>query len=179
MTDMAPSAPAPRRPGANRWLAIGLIVSVAINLAFLGWGAVRMAGFHRWMERPSIRVEDQIARHLPDHAARAFREAMVQAHKGNAISLQRMRYDIAQALAAEPYDHAKLEALLNRHRNRLDQFQISLQAGLLAAADAMTPEERKAYAERMLRHGPPHRGRPPRPGDQMEDRPPPAPPPGR
>ncbi|HEX6957424.1 MAG TPA: periplasmic heavy metal sensor [Ferrovibrio sp.] len=177
MTDTAPPAPAPRRSAANRWLAIGLIVSVAINLAFIGWGATRMAGFHRMSPRTSDQVEEQIARRLPEHAAHAFREAMDHARKGNKASFQQMRYDIAQALATEPYDRARLEALLRQHRQRMDQFQQSLQAGLLAAADAMTPEERKAYAERMLRHGPPrHRPSPP-PADAREDGSPP--PPGR
>src|SRR3546814_12943008 len=71
---------------------------------------------------------------------------------------------IAAAIAADPYDRARLAALLDEHRRRLDTFQEGIQSGLLAAVDAMTPEQREQYAERMLRHGPP--GAPPRPEDR-------------
>ena len=70
-----------------------------------------------------------------------------------------LRRDIAEALAAEPFDKARFEALLAEHRGRLDRFQQGLQAGLLAAAETMTPEQRKEYAERMLRHGRRDKGR--------------------
>lgn len=162
MAEPTPTTPTQQKSRLNRWLAIGLIVSVALNLGFIGWGAARWIKYSRFAERPAVHFEERVARHLPDNAAKAFRNAMEGTRRSSALSFYDLRRDIASALAAEPYDRAKLEALLSEHRNRLDQFQIGMQAGLLAAADAMTPEQRKRYAEYMLRHGP--RGeRPPGP----------------
>ncbi|WP_298722571.1 periplasmic heavy metal sensor [uncultured Ferrovibrio sp.] len=154
MAETAPISPAPQKSRMNRWLAIGLIISVAFNLAFIGWGATRFVKFRSMTEQSSVHFVDRIARKLPDNAARAFRQAVENSRKSQAVSFSDLRRDIASALAAEPYDRARLEALLQEHRNRLDQFQTGIQAGLLAAADAMTPEQRKHYAEHMLRHGP-------------------------
>lgn len=152
MADTASPTPTPAaRP--NRWLKIALIVSLALNVAFIAWGATRFVKYRHIGERPGSMIEQRIARHLPDEAAMAFRKAVTETRKGQPVSFAALRDDIAQALAAEPFDRARFEALLAEHRSRLDNFQQGLQAGLLAAADAMTPEQRKAYAERMLRHG--------------------------
>lgn len=157
MADSTSPAPASgSRP--NRWLKIALIVSLALNVAFIAWGATRFVKFRHMGERPGSMIEERIAHHLPDDAADAFRRAMAETRRGQAVSFSALRDDIAEALAVEPFDRARLEALLAEHRGRLDAFQQSLQAGLLAAAEAMTPEERKRYAEKMLRHGGRHRG---------------------
>lgn len=67
-----------------------------------------------------------------------------------------------------------LAAVLDEHRRRLDHLQAGMQAGMLAAADAMTPEQRREFAERMLRRGP---GPGPGPKHLRGDMPPPPPPP--
>ncbi|MEK9969261.1 MAG: periplasmic heavy metal sensor [Ferrovibrio sp.] len=139
----------------NRWLAVGLILSVALNVGFLGFGAVRAYKYREAAERKTWQIEEQIARRLPDNAARAFRHAFEDGRKGGGmVSHYQMRRDLAAALGAEPYDHNRLAAVLAEHRQRLDQLQSGMQAGLLAAADAMTPEQRKEFAERLSRRGP-------------------------
>lgn len=155
-------AAAPAKPRLNRWLAAGLIASVAVNLAFAGFGAVRYYKFRELTERRNAKIEEQIARRLPDNAAKAFREAFEHGRKDGALSQHQMRRELAAALGTEPYDHNRLAAVLAEHRQRLDQLQQNMQSGLLAAADAMTPEQRRDFAERMLRRGPP--GPPPPPG---------------
>ena len=158
MAETTPLAPAPKAR-ASRWLKIGLIASLALNVAFIGWGATRFVKYHRMGERPGAQIEERIARRLPDNAAQAFRQAMDTNRGGEPISFHALRRDIAEALAAEPFDRARFEALMSEHRGRLDRFQQGLQAGLLAAADTMTPEQRKDYAEKMLRHGRRHKDR--------------------
>lgn len=172
------TAPAPKSK-LNRWLAIGLIASVAVNLAFIGFGATRFYKHRDMAERRGAQIEDQFARRLPDNAAKAFREAFEQSRKGGAVSHWQMRRDLGAALGAEPYDRPKLEAVLAEHRQRLDQLQQGLQAGLLAAADAMTPEQRREYAEKLMRRGPPDGPRGPMggPPHMRGDGPPPPPPP--
>lgn len=143
----------------NRWLKVALIISLAFNVAFIAWGATRFLKHKRMGDRPGHMIEERISDRLPPDAARAFREAIAASRQGQQpVSLHALRDDIAKSLAAEPFDRARFEALLSEHRNRLDGFQQGLQAGLLAAADAMTPEQRRAYAEKMLRHGPRERG---------------------
>lgn len=154
----APVTPAdqPRRPRFNRWLAAGLIVSVAVNLAFVGWGAARYIHHSRLADRPpSGQIEDQLTRRMPDRAASAFRAAIEKNERVPRGTFLRFHREVVAAIAAEPYDRAKLATLLDEHRHRLDTFQESIQAGLLAAIDAMTPEERQQYARDMLRRGPP------------------------
>lgn len=156
------SSPAPQKSRLNRWLAIALVASVAVNLAFVGWGATRWWKFHRMSERPASQFEEQVAKRLPDNAAKAFRKAMEATRKGDPVSFHQLRRDIAEALATEPFDRARFEALLEEHRQRLDQFQRGMQLGLLAAAETMSPEQRQEYAQRMLRRGPPPPPPPPR-----------------
>lgn len=174
MVDPVSPIPTPKSK-LNRWLAIGLIASVALNLGFASFGAVRFFKYREMAEKRGAQIEDQFARRLPDNAARAFRQAFEEGRKGGAISHNQMRRDLGAALSAEPYDRARLAAVLGEHRQRLDQMQQGLQAGLLAAADAMTPEQRREYAERMLRRGPPGgpMGGPPH---MRGDMPPPPPP---
>ena len=43
----------------NRWLAIALIVSVAINLGFAGFGAVRYFKYREFAERRDWQIEDR------------------------------------------------------------------------------------------------------------------------
>ncbi|MFN4311267.1 MAG: periplasmic heavy metal sensor [Ferrovibrio sp.] len=151
----APPPPQAQKTRINRWLAVGLIASVAINLAFIGWGATRFVKYSRWMDRDRAHIEEQFARRLPDEAGKAFRKAFEKTRKGDAFTLREMNRELATALAAEPYNRDRLEAALLEHRRRLDQLQQGLQAGLLAAADAMTPEERSKLARKLMRHGPP------------------------
>lgn len=175
MTDASPLPPAPKSR-MNRWLAIGLIVSVALNLGFIGFGATRFYKFRNMDRMPATQVEDQVARRLPDHAAEAFRKAVREHREPGMTPFHQMRRELAETLAADPFDRDKFARLLADHRDRLDDFQQGMQAGLLAAADAMTPAERREYAGRLLRHGPP--GMPPR-RDREPGRgapPPPSPP---
>lgn len=179
MADTA--APITPKPKLNRWLAGALILSVALNIGFMSFGAVRFFKYREMAERRGAQIEDQFARRLPDNAAKAFREAFEESRKGGAVSHWQMRRDLGAALGAEPYDRARLAAVLAEHRQRLDQLQQGLQAGLLAAADAMTPEQRRDYAEKMMRRGPP--GGPPMMGPgggppHMRGDGPPPPPPG-
>ncbi|MCW0232683.1 MAG: periplasmic heavy metal sensor [Ferrovibrio sp.] len=157
MSDTVTPPPASAAPKSrlNRWLAIGLIASVALNIGFASFGAVRFFKYRELAERRGWQIEDQVARKLPDNAAKAFRHAFEDGRKGGAISHNQMRRDLGAALGAEPYDHNRLAAVLAEHRQRLDQLQAGMQAGLLAAADAMTPDQRREFAARMLRRGPP------------------------
>jgi hypothetical protein len=107
---------------------------------------------------------------MPERAASAFRTALEKNERLPRGTFLRFHREVAAAIAAEPYDRNKLATLLNEHRQRLDTFQEGVQAGLLAAIDAMTPEQRQDYARDMLRRGPP--GPPPRPGRDLPPLPP-------
>lgn len=157
---MADTATPPAAPKArlNRWLAAGLIVSVAINLALVGFAATRFYKYRSMDRMPASHAEEQVARRLPDHAAQAFRKAVEESRKPGLKPFHEMRRELAETLAAEPFDRARFASLLAQHRDRLADFQQGMQAGLLAAADAMTPAERREYSERLLHMGPPGMG---------------------
>lgn len=152
MSEQFPSTPAVApKPRAPRWIIIALTVSVAINVAAIGWGATRFYMFRDMAREPMNRIEMGIARHLPPAAAEAFRKAAHDEMAKNRFSLSETRRDISGALGAEPFDPAKLESVMAARRKNLEQIQIAVQNGLLAAAQAMTPEERHKYAERIGR----------------------------
>src|SRR5690606_39435614 len=129
MADSTSPAPASgSRP--NRWLKIALIVSLALNVAFIAWGATRFVKFRHIGERPGSMIEERIAHHLPDDAADAFRRAMAETRRGQAVSFSALRDDIAEALAAEPVDRARLEAL-DRKSTRVNSSHVHISYAVL------------------------------------------------
>lgn len=161
MTDQNANPPAaPAKARVNKWLAAGLILSVAVNLGVGGFAVARHMKFRNMEARGAQGFEEQVARRLPGPAAEAFRKAFGE-HRPDRSERMFLRQELSAALAVEPYDSARVATVLAEQSRRLDDLRKGMQAGLLAAADAMTPEERRKFAERLERHG--HRGdRPPR-----------------
>lgn len=155
MTDTTNSNPAGTpKPRVNRWLAIALTASVALNLLGLGWGATRYYKHREMARAPFTQLEGRFAKHLPASAATAFRTELEKTREAiGPLAFGNVRRDLAAALSAEPFDAAALRSVMDRQRARMDQFQSGMQNALLAAAEAMTPEERKRYAEKLGRVG--------------------------
>jgi len=150
-TDTASPSPKPR---ANRWLVIALTASVALNLAAIGWGASRYYKHREMARAPFTQLEGRFAKHLPASAAQAFRTELEKTRQAvGPLAFGAVRRDLATALAAEPFDANALQAAMEQQRKRLEQFHTGMQSALLAAAQAMTPEERKLYAEKLGRMG--------------------------
>ncbi|MBX3456550.1 periplasmic heavy metal sensor [Ferrovibrio sp.] len=156
MTDNIPTAPdnVPAKPRGKPWLKIALTASLALNLAFVGWGAAQFYKHKQFARAPLTAAGERIDRMLPEKAARAFREEMDKTRKQlGPISFGEERRALAEALAAEPFDIAKLRDSMTAQRSKMATFQEGLQNSLLAAAEAMTPAERKEYAQKLKHMG--------------------------
>ena len=148
------TAPAAPKARVNRWLAIALTASVALNLLGLGWGATRYYKHREIARAPFAQIEGRFAKHLPENAARAFRTELDKTRQAvGPLAFGEVRREMAGALAAEPFESAALRAAMDKQRSRMEVFQTGMQNALLAGAEAMTPEERKRYAEKLSRLG--------------------------
>lgn len=134
----------------NRWLAIVLGVSVALNLFFLGFLSAR--AFQRGephAERPP---------HV-GHAARQRRsrqrqrtfdwmtDAQRDELRPRRRALRGSRHAVEDALRAEPFDREKLSQALGELRRQTDEIQASVHQFMLLRADSMTGEERRRLAD--------------------------------
>lgn len=157
MADTASSNPTPNPAPTTgnkgrRWLIIALTASVALNLAVIGWAGARFYKHREWAAAPFGQIERRVARHLPPAAADAFRAEIAKVGE-TGPSFGPVRRELSEALGAEPYDPAKLAAAMTARRQQLERFHTAMQNGLLAAANAMTPAERKEYAEKLAKFG--------------------------
>ena len=160
-TPTPPPTPAPTPPRRRlRWL---LVASLGLNLLLVGLalGAILRGPPERIAAGPAL---GHYARALPEADRRELGRALHASRADWAPSrdaLRGQRAAFAEALTADPYDHARVVALLE------DELRLSADLGsrgsaLLAAQIArMTPEARAAFAERLQesRRRDPPRGR--------------------
>jgi len=137
----------------KRWIIIALSVSVALNLALLGFMAGRMVEGRTMPPRmdPSLAFFP-VLRDLPEQRQRELRPAVRESLRTARPAMRRMRSaqrDIQTALHQEPYAEAELAAALEAFRKALSSSQESSHTALLRLAAAMTPAERAQLAEAM------------------------------
>jgi uncharacterized membrane protein len=133
----------------RRWLAVALVVSVGINLLFVGIAAGRYFT-HRGFERPGEPIAERIGRALPPEAGEIFRNELRQRRPDIAsarLALREARQEVRTALAAEPFDPARLEAALGEMRRRGLSLQQTMHESMVASARQMSPEARRRLAE--------------------------------
>jgi uncharacterized membrane protein len=149
---------APPRP--CRWLAIGLLASLSVNLLIAGLiaGAALTQGRAppddpRVAERVLIplglglyaRALDPEDRHALIQDATGQRDALRPAR----AEMRRNMADLARAVRAEPYDADAVRAVLSRQRAAV---AVPLRVGedvLVARLAGMSPEARAAFADRI------------------------------
>jgi uncharacterized membrane protein len=144
----------------SKWLTISLALSVAINLALVGFLAGR-AGLRPGMAMPpdpslgAFRVLRQIP-------LRPLLREQLEAVRPDLHRLRGAQADVRSALDAEPYDARALEAALAEFREALAASQKHSHEALERLAAHMTREERRQLLAAMD-HGPRvHRPPPPR-----------------
>lgn len=149
------------RPGLGRWGRVALVLSLMLNLAFLGIGAGAVIGHAK---RGPMMVRDlgfgPYTGALSDADRRALREAFAAARPGLRDIRREWRAEmqgLVTALRAEPYDPEAARTILaaqqERNRERLELGQRLL----IDRLAAMAPEDRHAFADRleeMLRRPP-------------------------
>ncbi|WP_415184026.1 periplasmic heavy metal sensor [Phaeovulum sp.] len=154
-TDDTGAVAAPK-PGMRGWVRAVFIVSLALNLVVLGVVAGGVIGHAK--HPPRHRVSSISMGPFTASLSREDREALrrdAEAEGQDFRAMQRAaRADYARliaALRADPWNKAEVQAVLDGHRMRtLERIEIGgrLMFGRIAA---MTPDERKAFADRLDR----------------------------
>jgi uncharacterized membrane protein len=155
----------PPPPGRRRrWLGLALVLSLAVNLFLVGilaggWLARGpAAGFDPAAGPASI---PHMIRALPPTARDAALERFAErrrALRGQMTALRRARQSVYEALTAEAFDRAALEAALGDLREQVAALQAGLHEAIVAVAERLEAEDRREMAE-TLRGLARHRGR--------------------
>ena len=162
MVDPTPTE-APKRRSMPLWLRVVLVLSLAGNLLVIGLivGVASSPKGPRGSERIAGDVgAAPFVRALEGEDRRALAREIAQKNGGFRQMRQETRAraeELFAALRAENFDRAAVEALLQGQREQAAQRQLAGEAALLNRLEAMTLEERVAYAERLaqaLRRGP-------------------------
>ncbi|MFY0690664.1 MAG: periplasmic heavy metal sensor [Paracoccaceae bacterium] len=147
--------PTPERKTGWPWLRIILVLSLGLNLLFVG--AILGARLSDRGPGP-----DKVTRGMPigvygralerrDQRAlgRAFRKEMRASSAPERARLREIPPRVIGALVAEPYDPAQVEALFDLQRDRMLELHDVGRKLLLERIAAMSPEERARYAQRL------------------------------
>lgn len=169
MTDTPPLGPTPSAPERRRrWLGYALAASLAVNLAVLGLIAgLALKGppdHPRGPEMGLWRYGAALPAPYRDDLMRALRDNR-RTWGAERQRLSGQRAALAAALTAEPYDKARVTAILASERALLDALAGRGTGLLLAQIDRMDGAARAAYAARLLAPPPDHKGAPRRPRD--------------
>ena len=162
---------------SNKWLILGLVLSIGANIALIGFIAGRASHL------PPVFSPDPTVgfmRILPDlpETRRAELRGLTRRHMRAVVpGMRQMRQaqgDLRQAILADPFDEQALEATLQALRQHLGTVQVASHAGFVRLVAALTPAERQRLAEVMQRrrHGPPGFRREGHPGDGRMSSPP-------
>jgi len=156
-------------PKPRRRFRILLAASLALNLLFVGLiaGAVwrgasgkgpgqRVAGLQNYAA-PYVQA-------LPREDRRAIQKGLRASHPAMGRKARQAIYaDMLGALRSTPYDAAAVEAVLQKQAELGASVLRSGQAAWLKAVSDMTPDARRAYADRLeerLKRGPRRKGGP-------------------
>ena len=141
-------------PKAGRGMKIALILSLTLNLLIFGvMGGAMLA--HGGRDDPR-RVRDvgfgPYTEALSPEDRKALRDAFVKAVPDFRSSREEARADVAklaEAIRAEPYDRAAVEAVIASQAERIEARLTIGRNLLLDRLDAMGPEARTALAGRI------------------------------
>lgn len=138
----------------GRWVGWVLIASLALNLFLAGVVGVRYWREQQWRSERSTMTGPigRIAQGLPESGrtkVKAVLDSRREQIREQNREFRRARSEAMQALAAEPFDRAKVEAAFAEARRRADGVSAIMQGAMIEASAQLTPEERKAFRERM------------------------------
>jgi uncharacterized membrane protein len=159
------SGPGATRSDRSRWLTIALVISLGINLLILGAVAGHLLSGHRHMwqrpgmmqgeagrgaDRPGDMVIQRMTAALPAEHRPAFEAAMAQ-HRPQLVesgrAVREARTKVRDAMVAEPFDRAKLDAAFAELRARSQELQTAVHTAVSDAAVKLPAEARQKLAE--------------------------------
>ena len=147
----------------TRWLVIGLVVSLVLNLALVGFLVGRESGpspWHRSAFDP-IAGLPRLMNFLPRERRRELMAQQPRRQVREALrDMRRAQHAMDRALAAEPFDAEALAEALAHYREYFAAGQERSHAAFVAMAAELTPHERRRFLESLRRRG--ERGNRPR-----------------
>lgn len=138
----------------TRKLAIALCVSLALNLFLAGFLAARAAFGRRPHGPRDPRGPFAAMMEGEPGEADVVREVMRRHHdalRGERSRLRDARREVTEALAADPFERARLERALAETRAHTAASQRAMHDALVEIVDGLEPEQRGRFARRALR----------------------------
>ena len=154
MTPAETVSPAASPGSRSNWLKIVLVVSLAVNLLFIGGGVARYLT-HGTPERMSgISQMQLIPRKFLGELDRPRRAELMSVFKQFAISFRKGRkaardevFNLASALEAEPYDAARVSAAVDAFSSKSLMLVEDGGRAAIALISKLTPGERQLLAK--------------------------------
>lgn len=149
----------------GKWLALGLLVSLALNLFLGGLMAGRFFGHRppylaseRFAERPGERIGERpggvlvqrMIAQLPPGERDKFESTIGERRReimAAGTATREARLKIRNVLQAEKFDRAALDAAFADLRNDNLAFQKSLHEAVATAIERLSPEARRSLAD--------------------------------
>lgn len=146
-------------PAGPAWLRVVLVLSLAANLAVAGGVIGALLGGRPGEDTAPREIARELGlgpylRALPEGERRALgRTVLREMRAGDAppprAALRESFAQVLAALRAEPFDGGRFAALLTAQTEAAERVRQAGQAALIERLDAMTPEARRAYADRL------------------------------
>ena len=138
-------------------LLIALVISLAINLAMLGFAAARII-FEPTRFANAIHISPRWAHHLPDERRKELRPLLREQFKRARAQrplLREKHKAVQRALAAEDFSENSLNEALVELRSALQTSQSQSHADFSGFVTQLTATERKDLAKELLRRSRP------------------------
>ncbi len=139
------------KPGMKLWLKLLLAGSLALNLAVIGiavGAAWRFSGTDRHWHRPQA-IEPLIFRGLEPETRKSLRLEAGGEHGSYHKRRRAESAAVIEALRSGSFDAAALRDMLRSQADARHAFHTKVQDAWVRKMEAMTPEERAAFADRM------------------------------
>ncbi len=146
----------------NRWLIGALVASLIMNLLLVGFVAGRMSGFgppHGVGPDPTVGFY-RLLGFLNDQRRAAITPVLRKQMSAIVPLLRKIHGDqknVFDALSADPFEPAALEAALADLRSNLSAAQIASHRSFVTLAESLTNDERKSLVRAMRRSPHMHR----------------------
>lgn len=151
MSETAATPEARRKPVS--WLMVALVVSLAVNLLFIGSAAARWyVGFgpERYARLTQSQLIPRFFFRDLDRARRMELLAVLKAQdkevRDGRRAVKAQVIALADALEAEPYDPARVKAAVEGFTARSEALFLTGSGAALAVIDRLTPAERRLMA---------------------------------
>ena len=152
----------------SKWLIGLFVLSVAVNLALIGFVVGRHSGAAAFVD--PAREYPRWVRSLPEPRRDTLRPAItrhIRSMRGDIRALSGLNREVRQAIEADPFDASRMAAALKAVHMHNSDMQHKSHQSLVSFVSQLTSAERAAFAASLQRPvrrpGPAGRHRPGRP----------------